>query len=193
VENQEIMLPMDPRVFTASSLEAVAAGKFDRRHARNINGLISGCARMLELGGGIGFVALRAKAANENLSIAVQDDRAALIQFGQALADKHFPKESATIHFTATQLRPYDDADFTGLDAVLQDFKPDALRLSGRLLPPSALTEQRLTGLRRILLPFLDPSEIDQDRRDIAPLLAQFGFTEDPSAESSGTLVLRRD
>ncbi len=193
VENQEIMLPMDPRVFTASSLEAVAAGKFDRRHARNINGLISGCARLLELGGGIGFVALRAKAANENLSIAVQDDRAALIQFGQALSDKHFPKESATIHFTATPLRPYDAADFTGLDAVLTAFKPDALRLSGRLLPQSAFTESRLLGLRRILLPFLDPSEIDQDRRDIAPHLVQFGFAEDPSAESSGTLVLRRD
>lgn len=193
VENQEIMLPMDPRVFTASSLEAVAAGKFDRRHARNITGLISGCARLLDLGGGIGFVALRAKAANENLSIAVQDDRAALIQFGQALADRHFPKESASIQFTATPLRPYDDADFTGLDAVLQGFKPDVLRLSGRLLPPTAFTQARLLGLRRILLPFLDPAELDQDRRDIAPHLAAFGFAEDPSAESSGTLVLRRD
>lgn len=193
VENQEIMLPMDPRVFTASSLEAVAAGKFDRRHARNITALISGCARLLELGGGIGFVALRAKAANENLSISVQDDSAALIQFGQALADKHFPKESTSIQFVATPLRPYDEADFTGLDTVLADVKPDVLRLSGRLLPPSAFTEQRVAGLRRILLPFLDPSEIEQDRRDIAPHLANFGFAEDPSAESSGTLVLRRD
>jgi hypothetical protein len=171
----------------------VASGKFDRRHARNINGLITGCARLLELGGGIGFVALRAKAANEHLSIAVQDDRAALIQFGQALAAKHFPKESTSIKFIATPLRPYDGADFTGLDAVLADFKPDALGLSGRLLPPTAYTESRLAGLRRILLPFLDPSEIEQDRRDIGPHLSKFGFTEDPSAESSGTLVLRRD
>lgn len=193
VENQGIALPLDPRIFTASSLEAVAAGKFDRRHARNISGLIAGSARLLELGGGIGFVALRAKSDNDHLVIAVQDDRPALIQFGQSLADQHFPNHSAQITFSATPLRTYDDDSYAGLDAILDQIKPDVLRLSGNLLPPNLWSTARLTGVARILLPFLDPSELDHDRQNIAPLLAGFGFREDPSGEANGTLYLRRD
>jgi hypothetical protein len=193
VENQGIALPLDPRIFTASSLEAVAAGKFDRRHARNISGLIAGSARLLELGGGIGFVALRAKSDNDHLVIAVQDDRPALIQFGQSLADQHFPNHTAQITFSATPLRTYDDDSYAGLDAILDQIKPDVLRLSGNLLPPNLWSTARLTGVARILLPFLDPSELDHDRQNIAPLLAGFGFREDPSGEANGTLYLRRD
>jgi hypothetical protein len=193
VDNQGIFLPMDPRIFTASSLEAVAAGKYDRRHARNISGFVQGSGRLLELGGGIGFVALRAKAGNASLCVAVQDDRPALIQFGQSLADHHFPNHSDSIQFSATPLRGYDDTNYAGLDTILGQFKPDILRLVGTLLPQSEWSDDRLTGIGRILLPFLDPSELDHDRQNIAPILANFGFVEDPSGEANGTLYLRRD
>jgi hypothetical protein len=174
-------------------LEAIAAGKFDRRHGRNITGFVAGCTRLMELGAGFGFAALRAKAAREDLHIAVQDDRAALVQFGAAIAATHFPREAEMITYSAAPLRSYDDAEgvYSGLDALLAQFKPDVIRLSGTLLPPAALTKARLTGIRRILFPFLDPSEIEHDRAAHAAHLAQFGFAEDPSGAANGTLFLR--
>jgi len=194
VENQQIKIPLDPRVFTASALESVQAGKFDRRHARNIAGFVAGCTRLMDLGAGFGFVPLRAKAAREDLHIAVQDDREALIQFGGAIAAAHFPREGHMIHFSAQPLRSYDDGEgvFSGLEAQLASFKPDVLRLSASLLPAQALTEARLTGIRRILFPFLDPSELEQARASHAPHLAQFGFAGDARGEGSGSLFRRR-
>jgi hypothetical protein len=188
VENQEIHLPLDPRIFTAAALETVAAGKFDRRHARNINGLIGNCTRLMDLGAGFGFVALRAYAADQNLSICIQDDRAALIDFGAKLAAGHF-RDDPKIRFSAT---PLQVDNFAGLDNLLTDFKPDILRLSGGLFPAQTVTAPRLIGIQRILFPFLDPSEIQQDRATHAAHLAQFGFTEDPDSESNGSLLLLR-
>jgi hypothetical protein len=65
--------------------------------------------------------------------------------------------------------------------------------LLNALLPPQALTETRLTGIRRILFPFLDPSEIEHDRKTHAAHLLHFGFTEDTGGEANGTLFLRRE
>ena len=195
VENQDIHIPLDPRVFTAASLEAVQAGKFDRRHGRNISGFIAGCTRLMELGAGFGFVPLRAKAAREDVLIAVQDDREALVQFGAMIAAKQFPREGHMMMFSAQPLRGYDDGagQYSCLDALLGEFKPEVLRLPGTLLPPDALTAARLAGVRRILFPFLDPSEIERDRSVHAAHLKHFGFTEDTGGEANGSLFLRRE
>lgn len=191
VENQGLMLPVDPRIFTAAAAEAVKAGKFDRRHGRNIAGFVNGCSRLLDLSGGIGFVALRAHALKPEVSVTVQDDRAALIAYGRALADKHFPKDEG-ISFTDSPLHG-ENRDCATLDALLTGFKPDVLRLPGTLLPPEALTEPHLKGIRRILFPFLDPSEIAHDRASFLPLLEPMGFTEDTTGEPNGSLFLRRE
>ncbi len=193
VENQQIRIPLDPRIFTAAALESVQAGKFDRRHARNIVGFLAGCSRLLELGAGFGYIPLRAKAAREDLHIAVQDDREGLIQFGAFIAAKHFPNAGHMITFSAAPLRRNEEESYAGLDRLLADFKPDVLRLSGTLLPPEALTEARVSGIRRILFPFLDPSEIEQGRATHAAHLKQFGFSEDSSGASAGSLFLRRE
>lgn len=193
VENQQIRIPLDPRIFTAAALESVQAGKFDRRHARNIVGFLAGCSRLLELGAGFGYIPLRAKAAREDLHIAVQDDREGLIQFGAFIAAKHFPNAGHMISLAAAPLRRNEEESYAGLDRLLADFNPDVLRLPGTLLPPEALTEARVSGIRRILFPFLDPSEIEQGRATHAAHLKQFGFSEDSSGASAGSLYLRRD
>lgn len=195
VENQEIKIPIDPRVFTAASIEALQAGKFDRRHARNITGFVEGCTRLLDLGAGIGFVALRAKAAREDLHIAVQDDRAALIAFGASIAAQHFSGQSATITFSGAPLHGHQSevGAYSGLDNLLAAFKLEVIRLPGTLIPAAAFTSARLNGVRRILFPFLDPSEIAQDRANFSAHLHQFGFNEDTGGEANGTLYLRRD
>ena len=174
-----------------AAAEAVKAGKFDRRHGRNIAGFVNGCSRLLDLSGGIGFVALRAHALKPEVSVLVQDDRAALIAYGLALAARHFPKDDG-VRFDVHPLHK-NGTDCAHLDSILQDFRPDVLRLPGTLLPTEAFTETRLKGIRRILFPFLDPSEIAHDRAAFLPVLDQIGFTEDTSGEPNGSLFLRRE
>ena len=67
------------------------------------------------------------------------------------------------------------------------------IRLSGPLLPPEAFTPDALTGVRRILIPFLDPSEVTAARSKLSPALTALGFTEDMNGEPNGTIYLRRE
>jgi Glycosyl transferase family 2 len=190
VENQGLKLPLDPRVFTAAAMEVVQSGKFDRRHARNIAGFVNGCTRLLDLDCGIGFVALRARAANPDLQITLHDERPSLQLFARRIAALNFP-DAPGIGYSQTTLNP--EGIWSGLHKLLADTQPQVIRLSGPLLPGEALTAEALTGVRRILIPFLDPSEVTAARTKLAPSLAELGFAEDMNGEPNGTIYLRRE
>lgn len=190
VENQTLKIPLDPRLFTASTLEVLKSGKFDRRHARNIAGFLNGCTRLLDLDCGIGFVALRARAANPDLHVTIHEERPSLLAMSRRIAALNFPDPTG-IAWSQTTLNP--DGIWSGLHHLLAETRPEVLRLSGPLLPPEALTEAALTGVRRILIPFLDPSEVTTARTRLAPALATLGFTEDTNGEPNGTIYLRRE
>ncbi|MFN5997936.1 MAG: hypothetical protein ACK47C_12145, partial [Paracoccaceae bacterium] len=190
VENQTLKIPLDPRVFTAASLEVLKSGKFDRRHARNIAGFLNGCTRLLDLDCGIGFVALRAKAANPDLQVTIHDEGPSLVLMSHRIADLNFPDPTG-ISWSKATLNP--DGIWSGLHKLLAGAKPEVIRLSGPLLPAEAFTESALTGVRRILIPFLDPSEVTAARTKLAPALATLGFTEDMNGEPNGTIYLRRE
>jgi hypothetical protein len=190
VENQTLRIPLDPRIFTAATMEVVQAGKFDRRHARNVSGFMNGCKRLLDLDCGIGFVALRARAANPDLEVTLHDERPALQAFAERLVTRNFPDPTG-IKFSQATLNP--DGVWSGLAKLLAETRPEVLRFSGPLMPPDGLTELALTGVRRILIPFLDPSEIAAARTTHVPVLATLGFAEDSSGEPNGTLYLRRE
>lgn len=190
VENQTLMIPLDPRIFTAATMEVLQAGKFDRRHARNITGFMNGCTRLLDVDCGIGFVALRARAANPDISVTLHEERPVLMAFAKRLVVRNFPDPQGIAYSTVT-LNP--DGEWSGLSALIIQSRPEVLRISGPLLPAEALTEACLSGVRRILIPFLDPSEIDSARAKVLPALAALGFAEDSSGEPNGTLYLRRE
>ena len=190
VENQGLKIPLDPRVFTAATLEVLQSGKFDRRHARNIAGFLTGCTRLLDLDCGIGFVALRARAAVPGLQVTIHDERPDLVTLSRRIAALNFPDPTG-IDWSQTVLNP--DGLWSGLTKLLADTRPEVLRLSGALLPPEALPETALTGLRRILIPFLDPSEVAAARAGLTPALAAFGFVEDRNGEPNGAIYLRRE
>ncbi len=190
VENQTLKIPLDPRLFTAATLEVLKSGKFDRRHARNIAGFLNGCTRLLDLDCGIGFVALRARAANPDLHITIHEERPSLLAMSRRIAALNFP-DPTDIAWSQTTLNP--DGIWSGLHHLLTRTRPEVLRLSGPLLPPEALTEAALIGVRRILIPFLDPSEVTAARTRLAPALATLGFTEDTNGEPNGTIYLRRE
>jgi hypothetical protein len=190
VENQAVKVPLDPRVFTAATLEVLKSGKFDRRHARNIAGFLAGCTRLLDLDCGIGFVALRAKAANPDLQVTIHDERPALLTLSRRIAALNFPDPTG-IAWSNVTLNP--EGIWSGLHRLLAETRPEVLRLSGPLLPAEAFGEAALTGVRRILAPFLDPSEVTAARTKLAPALGTVGFAEDMNGEPNGTICFRRD
>jgi hypothetical protein len=190
VENQSVKIPLDPRVFTAATMEVLKSGKFDRRHARNIGGFLNGCTRLLDLDCGIGFVALRAKAANPDLLVTIHEERPSLLLMSRRIAALNFDDPTG-IAWSQTTLNP--EGIWSGLHALLARTKPEVLRLSGPLLPAEAFTGPALTGVRRILVPFLDPSEVTAARTKLSPALAALGFTEDMNGEPNGTIYFRRE
>lgn len=190
VENQAVKVPLDPRVFTAATLEVLKSGKFDRRHARNIAGFLAGCTRLLDLDCGIGFVALRAKAANPDLQVTIHEERPALLTLSRRIAALNFPDPTG-IAWSNVTLNP--EGIWSGLHRLLAETRPEVLRLSGPLLPAEAFGEAALTGVRRILVPFLDPSEVTAARTKLAPALGTVGFAEDMNGEPNGTICFRRD
>jgi hypothetical protein len=190
VENQGLKVPLDPRVFTSAAIEVLQTGKFERRHARNITGLLAGCDSLLDLDCGIGFVALRAKLSTPALRVTLHEERPALRQFSARLAALNLP-DAPGLSWSRATLNP--DGIWSGLHALLAQTQPQVLRLSGPLLPPEALPGTALTGVRRILIPFLDPSEVAAARTKLGPALASLGFTEDSNGEPNGTLYLRRE
>ncbi|WP_309667966.1 glycosyltransferase family 2 protein [Tabrizicola sp.] len=190
-ENQGLKLQLDPRIFTAATMEVLKSGKFDRRHARNIAGFLNGCTRLLDLDCGIGFVALRARAALPDLDVTIHEERPALLAFARETAFRNLGEATEGIAFSGVTLNP--GSDWSGLTALLQQARPEVIRCAGTLVSPDVWTEDRLAGVRRILLPFLDPSEIARDRERHLPTLAALGFVEDSTGEASGSLYLRRE
>jgi hypothetical protein len=190
VDNTGLKVPLDPRVFTAASLAVLQAGKFDRRHARTIAGLLGGCTSLLDLDGGFGFVALRARLAVPGIQVTIHDERPALLQFSHRVAQANFP-DLTGIHWTMLWLNP--DAMWSGLAKLITIARPDALRLSDPRLPAEAFPPSVLSGIRRVLVPFLDPSEVPAIRLRLSGALASAGLAEDPVGEAAGTLLYRRD
>lgn len=190
IDNQGIHIALDPRVFTAATMEVVQAGKFDRRHGRNIHGFVNGLTRLLDLDCGVGFVALRAKAGIPEMQVLLHEERPALLGFAERLVARNFAG-GAGIGFSGVTLNP--GGDWAGLAALMAGFRPEVIRFSGAMLPVEALSAERLAGVRRIVVPFLDPSEIAGLRGSHLAGFASQGFVEDLSGEANGSLYLRRE
>jgi len=200
VPNHEIALPADPRVFSPEALDAIILGRFERRHARNLAGYLDGCARVLEIGGGVGFMGMRAMQVSDRVTWMVQDSRAPLIACGREIAQRAGLTDTARLKFVDGPLvLPQDGAGKAGgLAAYLKEFKPDALRI-GRAADVSAevlaevLAGLDLDGVRRVLFPVVSDAQAERCRAGYGPVLAGAGFTEDPDRAASGSLQFDRE
>ncbi|AHM04409.1 Glycosyl transferase, group 2 family protein [Roseibacterium elongatum DSM 19469] len=195
VANHEIELPADPRIFAPEALSAVLIGRFERRHARNIAGYLSGCSRVLEIGAGIGFIPMRTVQISDGLVYLGQDSRAALIEMATRIAAHNGITDTARLKLSDGPLRlPGDGADGAGgLAAYLHDFRPDALRIARPGdLPPELLAKLELKTVRRVVIPFVSDEQADEFRLRYAPVLRTAGFAEDPERATSGSLQFDR-
>ena len=170
------------------------AGKFDRRHARNIGAYLTGTARFLDLGGGIGFIALKARLTFPDLQVLTQDDRPALVETGRAIARAQFADRSDSIGFSDRPLRAAGDGEggWSGLADLLANFRPDALRLVPMQLPPAIFALPEMAGVARVLLPVTESVEAPGLREAYGPALAALGLTEQPKALDGGSLLYLR-
>jgi hypothetical protein len=194
VDNQGIKIPVDPRVFTPLALEAVQAGKFDRRHARNINKLLEGVASVLDVQSGIGFIGLKAHLTRPDLIVLNHEERACLSELGQKMLQTQFPDEVERVRFITTPLRleGAESGPLTGLAKLVAAEAPECLRLPHRMCPATDLSSDCFDGVAQVILPFLDPSEVEVITQTIGATLTTEGFALIDEFTPSGSVVYRR-
>ena len=195
VPNHEIALPADARIFRPEALTAIVAGRFERRHARNLMGYLDGHDRVLDIGVGLGFLPIRAIKLTEKLVILAHDHRAELITLAQEVARRAGAENSARLKWADGPLRLHNDAgaEAGGLAAYLHDFRPSALRISRPAdLPAAILAGQDLKTVRRVLVPFASDEQAAELRAGYGPVLADKGFAETPDRASAGSLQFDR-
>jgi hypothetical protein len=188
VENQKLLLPADPQLFGAEAVMAILAGKFDRKHARNIAGYLGGAKRLLELGGGVGFCAMKALRDAPGLVVMLQDEAPGMTKAAAEVFRRNGFEDTSILKLVGGKLGVAG-----GLAAYLRDFRPDALRVNGRAaVTAEALVVAPLESVRRIILPFELAAERDEVRARFTGPLASVGFTEDAKAAEGGSLLFLR-
>jgi hypothetical protein len=196
VANQEIELPADARVFRPETLSAVVAGRFERRHARNIAAYLEGCPRVLEIGAGIGFLPIRVVRISDGVTVMAQEARSELVGLGRQIARRAGVDDTARLKWSDGPLRlPTDTgAEAGGLAAFLRDFRPVALRVARPAdAPPEMLAAQDLGTVRRIVVPFVTEDQAAEWRAGYGPVLARKGFVEDVERAGGGSLKFDRE
>lgn len=192
VENQKFILPADPQLFGAEAVMAVLAGKFDRKHARNIGAYLTGAKRLLELGGGVGLCAMKALRDSPGLVVMLQDETPGMLAAMTEVFRRNGFDDTAILKPVGGKLRLGEDAG-AGLAAYLRDFRPDALRVNARAgVAPEVLAMAPLESVRRIILPFDSGVERDDCRNACAGPLAAAGFDEDQAAAEGGSVLFVR-
>ncbi|MBA4490919.1 glycosyltransferase family 2 protein [Paracoccus sp. S1E-3] len=193
VASQGVELPCDPQLFTSEAAMAVLAGKFDRRHGRNILGYLAGSRRLLDLGAGIGLPALRALQELPELTLMVQDEQPGMATAAARVRARNGLENSARLRFVHGPLVFAGDqgAQASGLAAYLGDFNPDTLRISARAgLAGAHLAPLDLSRVTRVILPF--EGEPEALRQSFGPILAEKGLVELSEAAALGSLRFDR-
>jgi hypothetical protein len=195
VRSQEIELPADPQLFSPEAVMAVLAGKFDRRHARNIAFYVAGARRLLDLGAGVGLSPIKALREVRGLVVMLQDEGAGMVAAAAEIHRRNGLTDSAMLKLVSGKLRLAHDqgAGATGLAAYLRDFRPDVLRVNRRAgLAPEVLAAAPLDSVRKIVLPVDGDAELEACRAAFGPALTAIGFTEDAEAARNGSALFLR-
>ncbi|MDO5370436.1 glycosyltransferase family 2 protein [Paracoccus sp. (in: a-proteobacteria)] len=190
--NRELQLPADPRIFTAEALSAIRAGKFERRHARNLPGYLEGCRRLLDIGGGVGFPVMGALRALPRLTVMLHEDRPGLAAAARLIHRRNGMEDTARLRVVDGPLRLASDQELeaSGLAACLRDFRPDALRLScPEAVPPDMLAAMPLDTVKRVIVAAAAGEEMGTAYADA---LAGAGFRNEVESAAGGPALFVR-
>lgn len=141
VDNHGITIGADPRVFTNDTVEDIAQGKFQRKEARLRGMLLTSADRLLELGSGVGFLAMVSCKAHSGLTALGFEARADL----RAIASKIAKANALSDRFS--QVAPAQDAAIK-----MAAFEPTAVFLNGKFAPEDFQTLCAIPSITRIIL-----------------------------------------
>jgi hypothetical protein len=182
VANHDILLPADRGLFRTPALAAVSKGRFERRQARGIAGALDGTRSLLDLGTGIGFVAMRALRLLPGLSVLAHDRRAGLAEAALEIATRN------GIGARFKVAGPDED-----LTALLLRARPDGLRIGDAgQVTPEALATADLSCVLRVVLPARDAADTDAMRDRYGRALAALAFAETPTPVGGALLFTRK-
>jgi hypothetical protein len=187
-ENYGVALPEDSGLFIPKAIEAVMAGQLDRRNARNIASYVEGCARLLDLETGIGFIPMKLMGDRSDLVVLAHDERASLIKMAQAITTQNGLANTAQLKLADGPLS-FGSGRANGLAAYINDFRPDAIRLpaAGRVVA-EMLEEIDLGAVHCVIIPFLTDEQKLTARGSFGPVLTKAGLIEDQQRDSAGSL-----
>lgn len=183
VLNHSLRLPLDPDLFSAPALGAIARGKFERGLARRLPQVLEENARLLSIGAGIGFIAAHLARLRPDLSQLIQEEdpalRAGLIQvFAQ--------NEIAFRRGLRLEERSLSPADLPGYIAAES---PDALALADGRISPADLAA--ILGAAAPAQLFLSGRLLEANRDRLAEyeaVLQAAGYLAVPGFDPSLTL-----
>ncbi len=190
VDNRGLRVPADIRLFTPETLDALLAGKFERRPSRYIISQTEGCEKLLDATEGVGIVGMIAAQAHPGLHVVIQQERDDLLAMARTIAGMN--ELTDRVRYARGPLVLTGDTPETGalgLVKCLAEFQPDVLRITTDALDPALVGAAQLAGLRRVLLIH------DGDSTALAvwdKLLTAQGFGKEDDGENHGTAVYRR-
>jgi hypothetical protein len=190
--NHDIDLPADPKIFTPNALDDVANGKFDRKNARWISGLIEPNDRMLNVGSGVCFIPMVCCKFYPDLVVLAHENRKDLNSIAEEIITRNGIDLGPQIKIIDGSLQFASDQEneASGLQAYIKDFNPDVLRLCDDRVTPDILGSLTLGSLRRIILTTLDP---ENDATVIARIKQlQPNFVSNSDKAKAGFTVLDR-
>jgi hypothetical protein len=120
-----------------------------------------------------------------------QETRGDLVALARDLARTNDLGDSARLKLTDGPLVFPNDPDgvASGFAALLQDFRPDALRLSRGDLSPTEVSAAPLTTVTRILIACTGTDNATANRQGFGPVLTALGFEDITDEGRDDTLI----
>lgn len=138
VANHTVMLPLDPRVFTAPALTAIRNAKFERSLARKMPQVLAKGARVLEIGSAVGFLGAHLANSRPDLWITLQEDNPRLRKVLLRVCDTSGRPFGGRFALSDAELGADPGA---GALALIMAQRPEVLLLSDPRLSPEVLVK----------------------------------------------------
>lgn len=191
-DNNGVILPADARVFTPGTLEDITKGKFDRRSARHIMGLVKPKDRVLNIGSGICFIPILICKRDTSITVLAHEDRKPLKELAEKVAKENDVNDSSRLKIVDGALFFPNDSDekASGLQAYINDFQPNVLRICDYRITIDIIASLSLASIKRIIHIGVMP-QIQKDKLK-SLINALPGFIHNTDTEKSGVAVLDR-
>lgn len=193
IENHNILLPCDARVFVTDTLDALTKGKYLRALARRTPVLISPNDRVLDFGVGIGFLSMLTCLKYPQVHVLAQEDNSIRLQLmNDILVKNNFNfQDRLHIHHSPIFKAQDEKSHITALNALIESFHPTLVRISDIRLNYTTLSSLNLQKVKRLILTE-SCVEILSNKKNLEEFCKNTGFTWDQDMTFIGAFILNK-